>query len=77
MCLEKSSTSRLVQSLLKQALLSASANKEDERSKRLTLTQKGKQKLEEINHHADHHIHSVLNFLTPTQRQQIETGYQG
>lgn len=74
LCLEKSSVSRLVQSLLKQELLRASANKADERSILLDLTQKGRQKLEEINHHADGHIHSVLNFLTPAQQKQVEIG---
>lgn len=76
LCLEKSSTSRLVQYLLKEGWITVSLNTEDVRSKRLALSERGEEKLAEINHHADQHIFRVLDFLTPEQQEQVVVGLQ-
>ena len=72
--LEKSSISRLVQTLLEKRLVSEKSSKADGRIKLIELTKVGKQKLKLIDAYAELRISSSLEHLGSDDRHQVLKG---
>lgn len=72
--LEKSSISRLVQTLLEKRLVSEKTSKADGRIKLIELTNLGKQKLKMIDAYAESLISSSLELLGTDDRQAVLKG---
>lgn len=63
--LDKSSVSRLLRSLLKDKLIVEKNDKQDARSKLLSLTTKGRDELAIINAQADSYLQGLFDYLSP------------
>lgn len=72
--LEKSTISRLVQSLLKQGLLQRQASTQDARERILSLTSAGQQLFNKINDHADSRVCAALQTLSSTDSSAVACG---
>lgn len=69
--LDKSTVSRILLSLVKDGLVLEKVNTKDGRSKVLTLTALGREKLKIINDQADEYLLGLLDFLSPEITQQF------
>lgn len=69
--LEQSSTSRLVEGLLKKRWVKQERQNNDARKKVLTLTNQGKKKVIEINKRANNQVEDALRLLGATERQEL------
>ena len=72
--LEHSSTSRLAKNLVAKSYCIYQENLRDRRSRYLTLTSLGKEKLLEIHNTADEQVLAALNQLSKTQCKEVITG---
>jgi putative acetyltransferase len=72
--LEKSTMSRLVNGMLGQGYIAASADPADARRRLLCLTDKGRQGLENINHYSNRQVDQALDFVTPKERKSVVKG---
>jgi DNA-binding MarR family transcriptional regulator len=73
--LEKSSISRLVQTLIKKRLVVLSNHTEDARAKLLTLTSKGKEAVRVINRLADSSIEQAFQSLSMSEQDQLVSAF--
>lgn len=74
LCLDKSSSSRIVTQLSDQGLLSVHPDPEDKRRKLLSLTDAGRERLRHIHVEANTQVQSALEQLDPTEREQVLRG---
>lgn len=72
--LDKSTTSRIVQNLVKENLVQVSVDPEDQRRKVIQLTAEGKVRLAKIHRDANQRVQSALEQLSFEQRQQVTQG---
>lgn len=72
--LEKSSISRLIQSLLRKGLVEEMNSTTDGRVKLVKLTRRGEQTLDQINAYAESRISSSLNHLGASEVQTLLIG---
>ncbi len=72
--LEKSSVSRMVKKLQEMGELSTSVVKEDARSKRLHLTDKGRETVAVAHEYASHQVGSALGLLSKTTQASVASG---
>jgi DNA-binding MarR family transcriptional regulator/N-acetylglutamate synthase-like GNAT family acetyltransferase len=72
--LEKSTISRLIQSLLKQGLLERQASEKDARERILSLTSAGQDLFKKINHHADSRVSAALQTLSGADTSTVTSG---
>ena len=72
--LDHSSVSRAVKGLVAKGYCEYSENEHDKRSRLLSLTTTGKEKVQEIHAIANHQVESALSPLTPAQRKKIVEG---
>ncbi len=74
--LEKSTMSRLVNTLVKKGLLCASCCPGDRRARNLCLTETGKEQVQKLHQHANQQVQSALEFLSPGDHDQVLGGLQ-
>lgn len=74
--LDKSSISRLISDLVEENLLTEATDPNDTRSKLISLTSKGVEKLAEINAGADRQVKAVLSFLSPSEQELVAKGFE-
>ncbi|HAT88151.1 MAG TPA: MarR family transcriptional regulator [Rhizobiales bacterium] len=72
--LEKSTISRLVQSLLKQGLMERQASKQDARERILFLTPSGQKLFHKINYHANSRVSAALMTLSGDASSTVASG---
>lgn len=73
--LEKSSISRLIQTLIKKKLVVLSDHTQDARAKLLTLTSKGKEAVRVINRLADRSIEQAFHSLSVSEQDQLVSAF--
>lgn len=74
--LEKSTTSRLLTSLIERGEISESPNPQDGRSKLLTLTHQGAETFQTINDYAETQVRDALTRLTDGERRAVADGVE-
>ncbi len=74
LCLDKSTSSRIVTQLSEQGLLQVSTDPEDKRRKIVSLTAAGHERLKQIHSEANLQVQSALEQLDPTEREQVLRG---
>ena len=70
LCLDKSTTSRLISDLIESGFVLMEPSHLDGRVKWLYLTAKGKDKLEAINADANLHMENTVQYLTPHEKEK-------
>ncbi len=74
--LDKSTMSRLVDTLKKRGLLLSTADASDKRRRLLSLSAEGRRGVQKIHRHASRQVDKALDFITPADRQQVVAGLQ-
>jgi DNA-binding MarR family transcriptional regulator len=69
---DKSWTSRAVDALTAEGLVSKTTNTEDARKIRLALTKKGQARFQSVNRALDEHARRVLQHVDPARRQAVQ-----
>lgn len=72
--LEKSSVSRMLKKLTSQGLIIGTADSEDSRVKKLSLTTDGKKRVNKIHEYARNQVNNALSKLNRSQQQTIQNG---
>lgn len=72
--LEKSTMSRLVNSLLRRAYIVSNKDPGDARCRLLSLTAKGQKGLQKINAYSNRQVDQALDYVSPDDRQRVVDG---
>ena len=76
LCLDKSTASRALTSLVRRGLAECRHDPDDKRRKPLSLTREGRQQLERLNGKANRQVQTALTHLAPEDRQHVLAGLE-
>lgn len=74
LCLDKSTTSRVLARLRKRGLVQATSDEDDRRRKPLTLTPSGREAVRRLDGFADAQVDEALRLLRPADREKVVHG---